>query len=81
MHRDYLEEVKKLLRGKDYTIVGKNVRRVDALEKVTGRAKYTTDFFIENALIVRPVRSPYSSRNHQKRSIRRLHCVFPGLNV
>jgi len=59
MYRDYLEEVKKLLRGKDYRIVGKNVQRVDALEKVTGRAKYTADFLIDNALVVRPVRSPY----------------------
>ena len=59
MYQDYLEEVKKLLHGKDYKVVGKNVIRVDAIEKVTGRAKYTTDFIIENALIVRAVRSPY----------------------
>jgi CO/xanthine dehydrogenase Mo-binding subunit len=59
MYRDYVEEVKKLLRGKDYSIVGKNVRRVDALEKVSGRAKYTADFLVEGALVVRPVRSPY----------------------
>lgn len=59
MHREYLEEVKKLLGGKSYTIVGKNVRRVDALEKVTGRAKYTADFLIHKALAIRPVRSPY----------------------
>jgi len=59
MYQDYLDKVKKLLKGKDYRVVGKNVRRVDAIEKVSGRAKYTTDFLIENALIVRPVRSPY----------------------
>jgi len=59
MHIEYLEEVRKLLHGKSYRIVGKNVRRVDALEKVTGLAKYTADFFVENALVVRPVRSPY----------------------
>ena len=60
MYREYLEEVKKLLHGKDYTVVGKDVRRVDALEKVVGRAKYTADFAIENAFIVRPVRSPHA---------------------
>jgi nicotinate dehydrogenase large molybdopterin subunit len=59
MYQEYLEEVKKLFHGKDYIVVGTDVRRVDAIEKVTGKAKYTTDFLIDNALIVRPVRSPY----------------------
>lgn len=59
MHREYLEEVRKLLKGKDYQIVGKNIRRVDALEKVTGKAKYTADYLMSNTLVVRPVRSPY----------------------
>ncbi len=59
MHRNYSEEIRKLLGAKDYKIVGKNVRRVDALEKVTGRARYTTDYLVENALFVRPVRSPH----------------------
>jgi len=59
MHRNYLEEVKKLLGGEDYRIVGKNVRRVDGLEKVTGCAKYTADYLIESALTIRPVRSPH----------------------
>lgn len=59
MQREYLEEIRKLLGGKDYRVVGKNVRRIDALEKVTGTAKFTTDFLLEKALIVKPVRSPY----------------------
>jgi CO/xanthine dehydrogenase Mo-binding subunit len=59
MHVNYLEEVKKLLGGKEYRVVGKNVIRTDAIEKVTGRAKYTADFAMENALVVRPVRSPH----------------------
>ena len=59
MHLEYLEEIKKVLHGASYTIVGKNVRRVDAIEKVTGLAKYTADYMLENALIVKPVRSPY----------------------
>lgn len=57
--RKYLDEVRELLGGRDYTIVGTNVQRVDGLEKVTGRAKYTADFVIENALVVRPVWSKY----------------------
>ena len=55
MDRKYLEEVKKLLGRDHYKIVGTDVQRVDGLEKVTGQAKYTADFLIENALIVRPV--------------------------
>jgi CO/xanthine dehydrogenase Mo-binding subunit len=66
MHRNYLEEVKNLLAGKDYNIIGKNVRRVDALEKVTGRAKYTADFLIGNAFFVRPVRSPHPHASIEK---------------
>ena len=53
--RCYLDEVKRLLARNDYTIVGTNVQRVDGLEKVTGKTKYTADFLLENALIVRPV--------------------------
>ncbi|GAH46899.1 unnamed protein product, partial [marine sediment metagenome] len=56
---EYLEEVRKILHNKPYTVVGKNIRRVDAIDKVTGLAKYTTDYLIENALVVKPVRSPY----------------------
>lgn len=59
MHLEYLKEIKKVLHGASYTIVGKNVRRVDAIDKVSGLAKYTADYVIENALIVKPVRSPY----------------------
>ena len=59
MDRKYLEEVKRLLGRDDYTIVGTDVRRVDAIEKVTGQAKYTADYLVENALIARPVWSRY----------------------
>lgn len=58
-HIEYLEEIRKVLHGSDYTIVGKNVRRVDAIEKVSGLAKYTADFIEESALIAKVVRSPY----------------------
>ena len=59
MHLEYLEEVRKLLRGKSYTIVGRDVRRVDAIEKLTGIARYAADHLVGEALIVRAVRSPY----------------------
>ena len=60
MELEYLEEVKKLLHGKSYTVVGTDVKRVDALEKVTGMAKYAADYLMEKALHVRTVRSPYA---------------------
>lgn len=59
MPREYLEEVRKLLGGNDYRIVGTNVQRVDGLEKVTGQAKYTADYAFEHALVVRPVWSAH----------------------
>jgi len=37
--------------------IGKNVRRVDAFEKVSGSAKYTDDFRVPNCLVARVVRS------------------------
>lgn len=57
--RVYLEEVKRLLTRNDYSIVGKNVQRVDGLEKVTGQTRYTADL-IEHALVVRPVWSRWA---------------------
>ncbi len=58
--REYLAEVRKLLAGNDYAIVGKNVQRVDGLEKISGRGKYTADFLVDNALVVRPVWSKFA---------------------
>ncbi len=59
MHLEFLEEIKKVLHGSSYTLVGKNVRRVDAIEKVNGMAKYTEDYVLENALVAKVLRSPY----------------------
>ena len=43
-----------------YTIVGKSVRRVDAIAKVTGKANYTDDFFERDMLVGKILRSPYA---------------------
>ena len=59
MHLEYLEEVRKMLHGKNYSVVGRDVRRVDSLEKLTGSAKYAADHVIEEALTVKAVRSPH----------------------
>jgi len=60
MELEYLEEVKNLLHGKSYQVVGKDVKRVDGIEKLTGLAKYAADFLVERALRVKAVRSPYA---------------------
>ena len=43
----------------ELTVVGKNVSRVDALEKVTGRAEYTVNFQLPRMLHGKLVRSPF----------------------
>ena len=40
-------------------IVGTSVRRIDAVEKVTGRARYVTDLEVPGMLHARLLRSPY----------------------
>jgi CO/xanthine dehydrogenase Mo-binding subunit len=59
VYPEYLAEIKKLLKVKEYNIVGKNMRRVDGLDKVTGRERYTADLPMDNTLVVRPVASPH----------------------
>ncbi len=43
-----------------YSVVGKGVQRVDALAKVTGKAKYADDFLVKGMLIGKILRSPYA---------------------
>jgi xanthine dehydrogenase molybdenum-binding subunit len=41
-------------------IVGKSVQRLDAVDKVTGRARYSEDFFERDMLVGKVLRSPYA---------------------
>jgi xanthine dehydrogenase molybdenum-binding subunit len=41
-------------------IVGKSVQRLDAVEKVTGRARYSEDFFERDMLVGKVLRSPFA---------------------
>ena len=43
-----------------YSVVGKSVNRVDAIAKVTGKAKYTDDFFERDMLVGKILHSPYA---------------------
>ena len=43
-----------------YKVIGSNVNRIDAVAKVTGKAKYVDDFFERDMLIGKVLRSPYA---------------------
>ncbi|GFN22110.1 xanthine dehydrogenase molybdenum-binding subunit XdhA [Thermanaeromonas sp. C210] len=43
-----------------YSIVGESVKRVDAVAKVTGKAKYTGDFLERDMLVGKILRSPHA---------------------
>ena len=42
------------------SLIGESLPRTDALAKVTGKAKYTGDFFARNMLVGKILRSPYA---------------------
>lgn len=48
---------------KKLRIVGKNIKRFDAIGKVTGAAKYTSDIYLPGMLIAKILRSPYAHAN------------------
>ena len=43
-----------------YKVVGKSVSKVDAIAKVTGKAKYTDDFSERDMLVGKILHSPYA---------------------
>lgn len=43
----------------EFSVIGTNVQRVDALEKVTGKAKYSLDLELPGMLYGKVLRSPY----------------------
>ena len=43
----------------ELSVVGKSVLRLDAPDKVTGKAKYTADFKLSRMLHARVLRSPH----------------------
>jgi CO/xanthine dehydrogenase Mo-binding subunit len=46
--------------GMSSTVIGQNVARIDALDKVTGRAKYTADLKLPGMLYATFLRSPHA---------------------
>src|SRR3989304_10095691 len=45
---------------REFSVIGKSVPRVDALEKVTGKAKYSVELTLPGMLYGKILRSPYS---------------------
>lgn len=43
-----------------HNVIGESVNRVDAVAKVTGKAKYTDDFYERDMLVGKVLRSPYA---------------------
>ncbi|MEQ9716430.1 MAG: hypothetical protein ABGF52_13000 [Candidatus Asgardarchaeum sp.] len=43
----------------EYKYVGKSIPRIDALAKVTGKAKFTNDYKLARMLYAKVLRSPY----------------------
>jgi xanthine dehydrogenase molybdenum-binding subunit len=43
-----------------YKVIGTSVNRLDAVAKVTGKAKYADDFFERDMLVGKVLRSPYA---------------------
>src|SRR5882762_5138766 len=45
--------------GTEFTEISKSRRRIDGVQRVTGRARYTQDVYLPGMLHVRVLRSPY----------------------
>ena len=43
-----------------FKVIGESVQRLDAVAKVTGKAKYADDFFERDMLYGKVLRSPYA---------------------
>jgi CO/xanthine dehydrogenase Mo-binding subunit len=60
------------------TVVGRSVRRLDAREKVTGRARYVSDLELPGMLHARLLRSPYPHARIARVNVERAR-AFPGV--
>lgn len=63
-----------------YSVVGKSVRRVDAVAKVTGKAQYTDDFTLVDMLVGKILRSPYAHAIVKKIDVSRAQAL-PGVEA
>ena len=54
---EYDKILEDLLQREDYLVVGRSVTRTDALDKVLGRAKFTSDYIPKGTVVVKVLRS------------------------
>ena len=64
--------------AQQYKVVGKNITRIDALSKVTGKAKYTLDLELPGMLYGKILRSPYPHAKVVKLDVERAKAM-PGV--
>ena len=55
--------IEKWLKAKEFIVIGKSIKRIDAIDKVTGRAKFMEDHILPNMVYVKLV---LSSEPHAK---------------
>ncbi|MBW2485829.1 MAG: xanthine dehydrogenase molybdenum-binding subunit XdhA, partial [Deltaproteobacteria bacterium] len=60
--------------------IGKSVKRVDAVAKVTGRARYTDDFYMPGMLVAKYLRSTIAHGRVKKMDTRKARQV-PGVEA
>lgn len=63
-----------------YTIIGKSVQRIDAVSKVTGKAKYTDDYLEQEMLVGKILRSPYAHARIKSIDVSKAK-VLPGVEA
>jgi xanthine dehydrogenase molybdenum-binding subunit len=61
-------------------IVGKSVQRLDAIEKVTGRARYSEDFFERDMLVGKVLRSPHAHAVVKRIDVSKAQAL-PGVEI
>ena len=66
--------------AKDFRIIGKKVERVDAVERLTGEAKFTADVYLPGMLYVKILRSPHPHAKVVKIDISRAQAL-PGVKA
>ncbi len=89
----YYDQLTKIYKKpEDYELVGKDYNRVDAEDKVTGRAQYTDDIILPGMLYGKLKRSPYahakivSIDTSKAKALPGVKCVitakdFPGIKI
>jgi CO/xanthine dehydrogenase Mo-binding subunit len=65
---------------KEFNFIGKSVPRLDAVEKVTGKAKYTSDFKMTGLLYSKVLRSTYAHAKIRSIDISKAQ-VLPGVRA